>query len=292
MTANKDFKRVVRERMAKTGETYTEARQALTKENLTRIDELVSDYNESGQDHIDREHLIVEAKNLATSMDCSAMNGEAFYKVFWPIPAKERLAALQAFLTQQDLSPKEYCWAGEQQLIYMALAAMHDQGTSEDVVKAHEEFFEWVQNNLDDAGQTQAFCTPEVWWCWDQIGRQSEMLNRMEVSLSTVPAIQDNKHDRLFIARNLLMYTARAGNDDDVTRFQNFLSGILDEPGELRDGSDRLKWDGILQQTPLIAAGDDGEKAEVATEACAVWVRDQNGKADWLMGEVAALCLF
>ena len=174
----------------------------------------------------------------------------------------------------------------------MALAAMHGHGSSKDVVKAHEDFFEWVQNNLDDEGQTQAFCTPEVWWCWDQIGRQSELLNRMEVSLSKVPAMQDNKHDRLFIARNLLMYSARAGNDDDVTRFQKLLRGILDEPGELPDGSNRLEWEGILKQTPLIAAGDDGEKAKVAAEASAVWARDQNGKADWLMGEIAALCLF
>lgn len=295
MTAKRDFKRVVRERMTKTGESYTQARQVLIKKTLARIDELLAEYGSTDGDHIDREHLIIEATNLATTIHTSAMDGGVFHKVFWLIPVSRRAEALEAFLAQDELSTKDVAWAYEQRVIHMAMAAMRNKGHSEnDVVKAHEEFFNWVKENLDSASQAQAFCTPEVWHCWDQIGRQQEILRLMEACVSSIPALQENKHHRLFLARNLLMYAARKGNDDDVNRLQGVLQRIVDEPGEWpathNDG--RLEWEGILQQTPLIVAGEDAAKAAFASEACAVWSRSQHGEADWLLGEIAALCMF
>jgi hypothetical protein len=222
MTAKRDFKRVVRERMAETGESYTQARQALIKETLSRIETLLTEFSSTEGDRIDREHLIIEAANLAATIQSSVMDGGAFQRVFWLMPADRRLEALQDFLLQEELSSKDISWAYEQRLIHMAIAVMHDKGhASADVVSAHEAYFYWVQQNLDDASQAQAFCTPEVWWCWDQVGRQDEILKRMKDCLTSIPIQQENKHDRLFLARNLLMYAVR--KDDDVKQSQDVL---------------------------------------------------------------------
>ena len=296
MTAKRDFKRVVRERMAKTGETYTQARQALIKDTLSRIDELLAEFKKTEGDRIDREHLFIEAANLAATIHTSTREEGTFHKVFWLLPDTQKLKALENFLTEDELSTKDLAWALEQRLIYMAVDAMQNRGHScEDVVKAHEEFFIWMRKNLDDASQAQAFCVPEVWYCWDQVGRQDEFLGLMESCIASIPAQQENKHDRMFLARNLLMFAARNGKDDDMIRLQGVLQRMIDEPGELppiSEGNPRLGWEGILQQIPLIAAGDDPVKAASASEACAEWIRSLHGEADWLMGEVAALCLF
>ncbi len=296
MTAKRDFKRVVRERMAKTGETYTQARQALIKDTLSRIDELLAEFKKTEGDRIDREHLFIEAANLAATIHTSAREEGTFHKVFWILPETLKLRALENFLTEDGLSVKDLAWAMERRVCHMAVDAMHDKGHSDDdVVKAHEEFFIWVRKNLDDASQAQAFCVAPVWDCWIRVGRQAEFLGRMESCIASIPAQQENKHDRMFLARNLLMFAARDGNDDDMIRLQGVLQRMIDEPGELPPngvGNPRLGWQGILQQIPLIAAGDDPVKAASAAEACAEWIRSQHGEIDWLMGEVAALCLF
>ena len=126
MTAKRDFKRVVRERMAKTGETYTQARQALIKDTLSRIDELLAEFNKTEGDRIDREHLFIEAANLAATIHTSTREEGTFRKVFWLLPDAQRLEVLENFLTEDGLSTKDLAWALEQRLIYMAVEAMLD----------------------------------------------------------------------------------------------------------------------------------------------------------------------
>ena len=64
MTNDADFKRVVRDRMAATGESYTRALSAVTANTVARIDKLLTQAREHGGDRLDREPMLIEAANL------------------------------------------------------------------------------------------------------------------------------------------------------------------------------------------------------------------------------------
>lgn len=293
MTAKRDFKRVVRARMAKTGETYTQARHALITETLARIDELLAEFAKTEGDRIDREHLIVEAANLAVGTDASSLDGETMRKVFWLTPTDVRLEMLDEFLNQDRLGTEDLAWAYEQRLIMMG--SDEDQFSAEVVVAAHEAFFDWVKENLDEASQGKAFINPPVWWRWHQAERGVEFFGRMATCVGVLPIVPENKMDRLFLSRNLLMRAARQDDADAIMRYESIIRSVFDEPGELPDDGDpdrRLTWEGILRMTPLIAADRDPARAAPAAEVFAEWIRNQDGTADGLLGEIAALCMF
>ncbi|MDA1302438.1 MAG: hypothetical protein O2868_20500 [Proteobacteria bacterium] len=299
MTAKRDFKRVVRERMANTGETYTQARAALIEASIDRIDELLLAFKQQSLeppegDRIDREHFLIEVTNLAANIDAAAISGATMRKVFWYHPAESRMAFIGEFLSQDGLPTDDLAWAYEQRLILMGAAP--EAYSHSEVIDAHEVFFQWVRDHLDDASQGRAFCNPSVWWRWEAAGRGQEFHARMESCVQSLPAQQGNKQERLFLARNLAMNAARTTDHEAVVQLTALWRRILDEPGELPDTGDgmdnRLRWEGCLRQISLIAAKDDPTKAAVSARDNVEWIRAQAGAADLFLGEVAALCLF
>ncbi len=294
MTAKRDFKRVVRQRMAQTGETYTEAHQALNDESVARIEELLQQFANADGDLIDREHLIIEASNLTTKVDLAGMAPDRFRQLYSLCTTESRLELLTEFLTRDALSIDDQAWAYEERLNTMAMP--RDDFEWSDFIAHHEAFFEWVRINLADTDQARAFCTTRVWWRWEEAGRGDEIWTRMRVCLSALPRVPQNRQERLFLTQNLLYRAARDKHATDTDHFHRLMREIIDEPGDLppiagRDNR-RLAWEGIWRQSLLVAAADDAIRARSAATAFADWIRAQNGEVDWLLGEIAALCLF
>ncbi|MDA0791868.1 MAG: hypothetical protein O2780_20715 [Proteobacteria bacterium] len=292
MTAKRDFKKVVRDRMTHTGETYTQARAAIIDKSLARIDELLDDFRNSGGDRIDREHLIVQAANLATSLaseaDVTVLDRAAFQTIYELADESARLDLLEAFLKQPGLTTDDRCWASEDRLILMGVSVKHF--SDDEVIHAHEAYFDWVRESCGAEQQTRALINPSLWWRWDNAGREEELYRRMEDCVRSVPAVQDNRQDRMFLARNLLIRAAREGSDADVERFTVLLRGMLEElRGQPDSDDERLGWEGILGQTPVIAAGTDRDKIVIAAERYATWARDSQELGH--LGELACLCM-
>ena len=293
MTAKSDFKKVVRKRMTETGESYTEARQALAEQTATKINALLTEFTTLSGDRIDREHLAIEAANLVSNSDVSCFDGETLRRVFWLCRKEMRLGMLDAFMSQSGLSVEDQAWALEHRLIAMAMT--REAHTFEDFVLQHEAFFEWVRQNLDAASQARAFCNPTVWGWWNEAGRGNEMVARMQACLDALPVVQENRIDRLRLTRDLLLGAAHRGDTAEADRLHATMRLIIDEPGEMPGsmGDDgRTEWEGIWRQTPLVIAGSDTERATEAALGCAEWISSQNGVVDWLLGEIAALCMF
>ena len=291
MTANSDFKRFVRQRMADTDEPYKQARDHVARETQQQINEMFRQFRETDGDYMEREKFLIEAANLATTIEGHMLDRAFVPSVLWMIPKHKRMPMLNSFLLRDDLTIDDQAWAREHRLIVLAI--VRNEFKFQAFVDEHLAFMDWVAKNLAPERQAIAFSNSSVWGWWLEQGRD-DILEKMDHCLTTIPATEGNKQDRLYLARDITMSIAYRQDPERLAHYQNIWQRILDEPGELPDmgpGSRVVIWQFWLKITSLMSAKGDRERAGVAAAEIVDWIR-RLGDSDELIGEVAAQCMF
>ena len=240
---------------------------------------------------MDREKFLIEAANLATTIEGHMLDQNFVESVLWMIPEYKRLPMLDSFLKRDDLSIDDQAWAREHRLIVMA--SVRNEFKFQEFVEAHLAFMDWVTEHLPPERQAIAFSNSSVWGWWLEQGRD-DILDMMDACLASIPVTLDNKQDRLFLARDITMTIANRKDLESLTHYQKIWQTILEESGELPEmgpGSPLVIWQFWLKISSLMSAKGDRERARVVAAEIVDWIRALDD-SDELIGEVAAQCMF
>jgi len=240
---------------------------------------------------MDREKFLIEAANLATTIEGHMLDKVFVESVLWMIPEYKRMPMLDSFLKRDDLSIDDQAWAREHRLIVMA--SVRNEFKFQEFVEAHLAFMDWVSEHLPAEQKAIAFSNSSVWGWWLEQGRD-DILDKMDACLTTIPTTQDNKQERLFLARDITMSIAYRKDPEKLKHYQNIWQKILEEPGDLPEmgpGSPIVIWQFWLKITSLMSAKGDRERAGVVAAQIVDWIRGLDDSKE-LIGEVAAQCMF
>ena len=277
MPANKDFKRLVRRRMAATGERYTEAHAHLTagppavaadahrEDAERRAGRLLAEFAETRAADPTAEVTGVLAQALAAlepllaSDDLSPESLRLARSVFvrqWDMEAMTQLLARYLTLA---LPVEEEFWARWQYADALSILGRHAES-----FEVQAELLEWTRQHLSPQWLPEVIHDSTMFSSWNATGRRDEWLAVYEHIDVTAPATAENRVFRYEMNFTALQIFDQLAADDAHARARRRLEAILAEDP---DWEDRRWAEDRLFKSRLMFASNRGDVPAMAAAA-------------------------
>lgn len=282
MTSDKNFKRLVRERMTSTGERYTAAHAAIVEQTPQRVSELLTEFERAGTWRPDRknnEHLLSEALRLIESagQDLSSDLVHLFARLLdhqWDVPARVELLAKYL---EQELPVEEEAWARWERADSMAVlgATAGPDEWSARAVEAQRELAEFVTREMSAAELPWVWHDSTMAGAWTRIGLRDEWLTLVEPVIENAVTVPENRSDRfelLFTAASIYDIVGKSERVDEMVAAMREV--LVEDPAwhERQWAEDRLHKQAVMR----CLHRDDHEGMRAAAQNYRRWVDSQS----------------
>jgi len=279
MTTDKNFKRLVRERMTATGDRYTAAHAAMLEETPDRVRDLLAEFERaghSGPDRGDNEHLLAEALRLIESEGDQPTTDlvHVAHRVLlhqWDMRARVKL--YDKYLAQ-DLPVEEEAWARWHRADSMAILGIGDVDWCRRAVEAQRELAEFVESKLSLTQLPWVWHDATMAGAWSRLDLTEEWLGRVEPVTENPVVVPENRTDRYELLNTASSMYGVVGMSDRVQAMIAQMRRVLSEDprwGERQWAQDRLH----KQEMGNALRARDLEAMRVAAREYEAWIEAQ-----------------
>lgn len=282
MTTDKNFKRLVRERMTATGDRYTAAHAAVVKETPERVRQLLVDFERAGAfgpERADKEHLLGEALRLIESAG-DRPSGDLVHVAHrvllhqWDIPARLRL--FDKYLAQ-PLPVEEEAWARWERADSMAVlgAMTSDHEWHRRAVEAQAELGRWVEENMSATQLPWVWHDSTMAGSWLTLGRTDDWVAMVKPVIEHWVAVPENRTDRYELLNTAASIYDTIGLSEEVDAALEAMRVVLTEDPDWHErqwAEDRLHKQNVGR---ALRAGDRAGMRRAAGEY-QKWIESQD----------------